>query len=762
VDKDKFVFVCRPRKDECPRPAEQKEDAVLDLPVVSVDPPSPVAQTLATVTVAAPSASAITLSATGDGCGDFGVHTTAGGALSETRTVGAFGSCDLAAEADMPGGTQMFMGRFEVTPTGLTLPAVEVGSGTFVLGSLPAQTGGGSDPSIDSISGPGSLINGGTARLRITLVDPLQAGDVRRVQVQVEGAGGHPGFYEVPATLDGDTIVVDVTLSDVSSSSGAVGALHMPLEAMEITGVDLSVQLVDRFGSVGNRLLRHFDVASVGGGALQVSLSWDTPTDVDLHVVPPSGNEIYWANRTADGGELDLDSNAACSIDGVNNENITFADEAPVGEYVVRVDFWSDCGGLGANYTVTTRACGKVETFQGSFAPGTGDGGGAGSGVEIARFATGCTWRVRGTAMYEDFAQTTTGLAATSTMLPIRLAEVQVRRAFDGVILASGQTRQDGTFDVRFGNIGPFGYYVVVMAKQDSDAVKQAVRNEAGSVYAVRTPDVIVEPLEPDKTGLMITATRDNGAPAFNIFDAGVVGATFAKRLTGTIPPHVDWFWTSGEKGSCTGNVSCYQRSANTISVLSIPADRDEYDDLVLLHQYGHFLLSHYARSESPGGPHSVLSQVDPRVAWAEGGATFFGNAAKGTSLYIDTTAAGVGARLDIESLATAIPLGTSDGTQTGNISEAVVAAVLWDLLDATNEARDTLSMPAAVFGALEYLSGISFSDRGATGADMVDFLDGWFCKGHDTRGDATSGVQGNVLGLHNLNYDFVPVPYCP
>ena len=45
------------------------------------------------------------------------------------------------------------------------------------------------------------------------------------------------------------------------------------------------------------------------------------------------------------GGELDLDSNAACDIDGVNHENIYYSDNAIVepGEYTVYVDMWSNC-----------------------------------------------------------------------------------------------------------------------------------------------------------------------------------------------------------------------------------------------------------------------------------------------------------------------------------------------------------------------------------------------------------------------------------
>ena len=62
---------------------------------------------------------------------------------------------------------------------------------------------------------------------------------------------------------------------------------------------------------VGPFARMNFDVLQVGTGDVQVTLSWDAGSDVDLHVVDPNGDEVYWTNRrVASGGELDLDSNA--------------------------------------------------------------------------------------------------------------------------------------------------------------------------------------------------------------------------------------------------------------------------------------------------------------------------------------------------------------------------------------------------------------------------------------------------------------------
>ncbi|HLV13580.1 MAG TPA: hypothetical protein VKY41_00235 [Xanthomarina sp.] len=98
-------------------------------------------------------------------------------------------------------------------------------------------------------------------------------------------------------------------------------------------------------------------VISVGTGALQVSLSFDNDKDVDLHLIEPNGDHIYYNNETStNGGFLDLDSNPACEIDGVNNENIYYPDDATieVGTYYVYVDMYENCNpSVATNFVVS-------------------------------------------------------------------------------------------------------------------------------------------------------------------------------------------------------------------------------------------------------------------------------------------------------------------------------------------------------------------------------------------------------------------------
>jgi hypothetical protein len=138
-------------------------------------------------------------------------------------------------------------------------------------------------------------------------------------------------------------------------------------------------------------------LTTVGTGDVQVSLAFDAPSDIDLHVVEPDATglptvnsfEIYYGASldTTTQGKLDLDSNAACGIDGKDNENITWQGGTPPrGQYIVRVDNWDACGQATINYVVTINVKGQpTQLYQGVFTD-AGDHGGYGGGVEVARF----------------------------------------------------------------------------------------------------------------------------------------------------------------------------------------------------------------------------------------------------------------------------------------------------------------------------------------------------------------------------------------
>ncbi len=72
-------------------------------------------------------------------------------------------------------------------------------------------------------------------------------------------------------------------------------------------------------------------------GVLQIGLSWNSTSDIDLHVTDPSGTTIYYGNpESPSGGYLDRDD-----VDGYGPENIYWRDNIPDGTYTVRVHYYA-------------------------------------------------------------------------------------------------------------------------------------------------------------------------------------------------------------------------------------------------------------------------------------------------------------------------------------------------------------------------------------------------------------------------------------
>lgn len=146
-------------------------------------------------------------------------------------------------------------------------------------------------------------------------------------------------------------------------------------------------------------------------GPVQVTLRWNQPEDLDLHLVEPLPDggtcEIYYANPGTNPtpppfplpfplppgcskGWLDVDSNAACEIDNINVENIIYSPGAMVtsGQYIARVVYYDHCSASGpVPYEVEVRANGVTRWYCGQFQPNDANGGNQGAGVTISTFA---------------------------------------------------------------------------------------------------------------------------------------------------------------------------------------------------------------------------------------------------------------------------------------------------------------------------------------------------------------------------------------
>jgi hypothetical protein len=234
--------------------------------------------------------------------------------------------------------------------------------------ALPALV---ADPSVDgpvvTLTANTRVIKGGSNLARVHSTTMFQA-----VDIFVGGVdAGVSGYWEVHLSSPATDVTLVITFS----------------QNIPTTSFDLVAAAASPGGTRGPYFPTATTVLPAGTGNVQVSVSWDALSDVDLHVVDPHSEEIYYAHTSAaSGGALDLDSNPACAFDRTNNENIRWPlTTAPSGTYIVRVDYFSSCGVPSTNYVVTVNNGTVTTVFRGTLT-GNGDLGGNGSGRLITTF----------------------------------------------------------------------------------------------------------------------------------------------------------------------------------------------------------------------------------------------------------------------------------------------------------------------------------------------------------------------------------------
>ena len=217
----------------------------------------------------------------------------------------------------------------------------------FVEGDRP-DPGAGPTATVAGIS---VMLNGGSAQQTVS-----GSAAYTRVIVAVEGL---KDYYELtlPAGVSSEGLLLTAKESAPPYTWSFAYAVGDPAAV----------------GAYANQTVQFITAAT---GDIQVSVSWSDTSDVDLHVIDPNGEEVYFGHRdAASGGHLDIDSNAACSDDGPpngfhkNNENIVWpVGSAVPGDYTVVLDYWSPCGFSQTDWVVTVQRTGAAaQIFTGSF-----------------------------------------------------------------------------------------------------------------------------------------------------------------------------------------------------------------------------------------------------------------------------------------------------------------------------------------------------------------------------------------------------------
>lgn len=189
--------------------------------------------------------------------------------------------------------------------------------------------------------------------------------------------------------------------------------------------------------------------------------------------------------------------------------------------------------------------------------------------------------------------------------------------------------------------------------------------------------------------------TNPRAAGPFAILDSLYKGFTGVQAVDPDISfPDLEVYWsvnnTPSDGDIANGDVgtSFYTRFNDVSTIVILGAannDTDEYDEHVIVHEYGHFLEDRLSRSDSIGGPHSLTDRLDPRVAFGEG----FGNAVSSIllsdSIYRDAAGANQGSGFAFSNESTSF-------SPTGWYNESSIGLILFDIADSISDGADQIS----------------------------------------------------------------------
>jgi hypothetical protein len=418
----------------------------------------------------------------------------------------------------------------------------------------------------------------------------------------------------------------------------------------------------------------------------------------------------------------------------------------------------------------------------------TACGGGGGSGSNTPPPARP-TVTVSGTVSYESVPPngscTTLDFGATVTR-PIRGATVQLIDSGTGAEIASMASGADGSYS--FSNV-PRNTSVQLRVRaelKDGGSAGWDVDVRDNFIAGASDLDIPAPPALTSRalyvldggsfdTGIIdatrnLTATTGWGggsytgprsAAPFAILDAIYTGMQFVRSADpGASFPALDVFWSVNNTSASdnfdltTGEVSStsYFPGFSLMFILGdTAADVDEFDDTVVLHEWGHYFEDVFSRSDSQGGTHSFGESLDASMAFGEGWGTAFGQMALDDPIYCDTQIPGVsgGFGFSVETV--------NAGVQ-GWFNELSVITLLYDLWDTANDGTDSGSIgfgpiynvmtgPQAVTEGITTLFSFATELRSSLNAQGVALLDSQL-----DRENVISGAALDIWGTNETN----------
>lgn len=413
-----------------------------------------------------------------------------------------------------------------------------------------------------------------------------------------------------------------------------------------------------------------------------------------------------------------------------------------------------------------------IMTFQLSV---TDSGGLTGSdSVTVTAVEAGSVVEISGKAEFEFVPPNPNcvGLSfAMSEVRPIRRATIQLLNASTDAVLSSGVTGDNGSY--AFTVAAATDVYLRVRAelkRSGAPAWDVEVRNNTADTGAPlqQRPIYVLDGTAfnsggADQTRNLLASTGWGGtsysgpraAAPFAVLDSiySAMKLVLTADSTATFAP-LDAYWSvnnspaEGTSDDTDVNIangelgtSFYRGDIDSLFLLGkANEDTEEFDDHVIVHEWGHYFEDVFSRSDSIGGAHGLGDKLDMRVAFGEGWATALSGMALNNATYCDTQGnrQANGFRIDIES---------GSSSPRGWYNEFSVMALVFDLWDDTVELNggDTGSVPfASIFNTM--------TDRQRTTAAHTSIFS--FMQGLIDEDSSSMALLNDLRGYHNISGD--------
>ncbi len=362
---------------------------------------------------------------------------------------------------------------------------------------------------------------------------------------------------------------------------------------------------------------------------------------------------------------------------------------------------------------------------------------------------------VQGTVTRIDKPVTPTGYDP-DVIVPVNYATVLVRE-------------DDILFDDTYAEIVPVnGFFSVQFCDDDGwfdDNLEIYVRVRAEAPFIVEVEDQALffdevykfdTPEISSSGGTLIFNMQldETQSAVINILDAAVAAWLFWNSSGGSssddpaFDEEAEIAWEPGEGET----ISSYDPFWNDIEIADDASDADEWDETVIIHEWGHFADDVYGCDDNPGGPHTVNGILNPELAWGEGYPDYYQSVVRdslgdpNSEFYIDQNGSGNGFNVNLETGSGSSGSGSHTwSTVLSPLNEMAIAATLWDFYDAANEPQDRVSHGHELIQHVYTSDGFVSQNSNFDACDFRTYMGYWFALGMPTDAQTAAVVQQNT-----------------